>query len=183
MNIYKLLKWGRSTLRIIKYKIKYNKQLRLDYSENTKPVYFGKNVKISIDKGCTLQIGGGTYLSDDCKIYVMDNSKCAVIGCHNYFGSSCRIMLRVPFKMGNDNLLADNISIYDHNHNYEKNEGGFNSREIEMGSGCWLATNVVVTAGTQIGDKVIVGANSVVGGHLNSNGVYVASRAKRIKEI
>ena len=48
---------------------------------------------------------------------------------------------------------------------------------------CWLATNVVVTAGSKIENRVIVGANSVVGGKLESNSLYVAPRASRIMKL
>lgn len=113
----------------------------------------------------------------------MDNSNPAVIGSKNYFGTGCRIVLRTSFQMGDNNLVADNVSIYDHNHDYKSNNGGVISKRIEIGNDCWLATSVVVTAGTQIGNKVFIGANSVVGGTLEANGVYVTPRAIRIKEI
>ena len=68
----------------------------------------------------------------------------------------------------------------DHNHDYKGSNGGFVSKAIEIGNNCWLATNVVVTAGSKIENRVIVGANSVVGGKLESN---VAPRASRIMKL
>ena len=82
--------------------------------------------------------------------------------------------------MGDGNLVADNVSIYDHNHDYKGCNGRFVSKAIEIGNNCWLATNVVVTAGSKIENRVIVGANSVVGGKLESNSLYVAPRASVI---
>lgn len=58
MDFNKIVKWGKSALRVCKYKVKYRNQLKFDYSKNRKPVYFGKGVDISIDKDCSLQIGG-----------------------------------------------------------------------------------------------------------------------------
>lgn len=57
--IQKCFKWGKSFLRVLLYRVKYKGELVLDYSINKKPVYFGNNVKIYIDKGCSLKIGGG----------------------------------------------------------------------------------------------------------------------------
>lgn len=86
MDFNKIVKWGKSALRVFKYKVRYRNQLKFDCSKSRKPVYFGKGVDISIDKDCSLQIGGGTYLSDNCRIVVMDSSNPAVIGSKNYFG-------------------------------------------------------------------------------------------------
>ena len=58
MDFNKIVKWGKSALRVCKYKVKYRNQLKFDYSKNKKPVYFGKGVDISIDKDCSLQMGG-----------------------------------------------------------------------------------------------------------------------------
>lgn len=122
-------------------------------------------------------------MSDNCRIVVMDSSNPAVIGSKNYFGMGCRIVLRAAFQMGDGNLVADNVSIYDHNHDYKGCNGGFVSKAIEIGNNCWLATNVVVTAGSKIENRVIVGANSVVGGKLELNSLYVAPRASRIMKL
>ena len=56
------------------------------------------------------------------------------------------------------------------------------SRPIIVKRGCWLAVNVIVTAGSLIEENVIVGALSLVRGRLEKNGMYAGSPAvqKRI---
>lgn len=180
--IKKLFKWGIAFLRTVFLKLKYGNKLTFDYSSNGKPVYFGRNVSVSMEKGCSLRIGGGTYISDNTKIIVMDSAS-VIIGTHNYFGSGCRILIRNRLIIGDDNLFAENVSIYDHNHDYINEYVGYTSDSIVINNKCWLATNVVVTAGAKIGEGVVAGANSVVGGVLEPYGLYVMPRAKRLKEI
>lgn len=121
--------------------------------------------------------GGGAYVSDDCQIAVMDGA-IATIGTNVYMGKGCRIFVRSNFNLGADTLLADNVSIYDHNHVTERKEipismQGYSSAPISIGANCWLCTNVVVTKGSKIENGVVVGANTVVKGICKENHTYL----------
>ena len=56
-------------------------------------------------------------------------------------------------------------------------------RPIYIGNNCFIGMNVVVLPGTVVEDNVIVGAGSVIRGHLESNSVYIGNPAKRIMSI
>ena len=56
-------------------------------------------------------------------------------------------------------------------------------RPISIGNNCFIGMNVVVLPGTMVEDNVIVGAGSVIRGHLESNSVYIGNPAKRIMSI
>ena len=56
-------------------------------------------------------------------------------------------------------------------------------RPISIGNNCFIGMNVVVLPGTVVEDNVIVGAGSVIRGHLESNSVYIGNPAKRIMSI
>lgn len=177
----KIVKWSLSLLRIILLKIKYRNRIIFNFSIHKKPIYIGKKVKIKIDECAKLKIGFGTYISNHCKIIVMNDAICN-IGNFTYIGENSRIMSRKMIVIQDHCLLADNVSIYDHNHIYLHGiQKGYKSRKIFIGHDCWLGTNVVVTAGSFIKNNVVCGANSVVGGILQNNTVYVAPRAKAIK--
>ena len=122
---------------------------------------------------------GGGDVSDDCQIVVMDGAN-AVIGKKVYLGKGCRIFVRKDFCIGSYTLLADNVSIYDHNHRFRDKKRpiarqGYSSAPVSIGSNCWLCTNVVVTRGSKIEDGVIVGANAVVNGICKMDCVYKCS--------
>lgn len=55
--------------------------------------------------------------------------------------------------------------------------------EISVGDNVFLGFGVVVLLGSEIGDNVVVGANSLVKGRLESNGVYAGSPARLICSI
>lgn len=58
-------------------------------------------------------------------------------------------------------------------------EGGFPT----FGDNVYVASNSTVTGNINVGDKVIIGAGSVVTEDLPSNGVYVGNPARLIKHI
>lgn len=53
--------------------------------------------------------------------------------------------------------------------------------KIIIGSDCWLAANVTVLRGSQVGDSAVVGAKSLVKGVVDSNIVAVGIPCKKIK--
>ena len=83
-----------------------------------KPPYVGKRESIFIEKGCMLILMGD--ISDDCQIATMDGAS-AVIEKKVYLWKDCRIFVRKDFCIGSYKLLADNVSVYDHNHRFREN--------------------------------------------------------------
>ena len=184
--IAKILKCGISLERIIILKIKYGNRLKLEHKQNKKPVYIGKKVNVSISKNASLSLGGGTYISDNCKIEIMENSN-SNIGENVYIGQNSRIEVRTDFFIGDDTLLADNVSIYDHDHRFQDKipiyRQGYNKSPIYISNDCWLATNVVVLKGSIIETHVVVGANAVVSKKLDANSIYVGNPIIKLKSI
>jgi acetyltransferase-like isoleucine patch superfamily enzyme len=54
---------------------------------------------------------------------------------------------------------------------------------VRIGDNCWFGTNCVVTGGVTIGERTVVGANSVVTQDLPAGVVAAGAPAKVIKEI
>jgi acetyltransferase-like isoleucine patch superfamily enzyme len=57
------------------------------------------------------------------------------------------------------------------------------ARPVRVGDGAWLGTGVVVLPGVTIGERVVVGANSVVVHDLPANCVAVGSPARVVREL
>ena len=55
------------------------------------------------------------------------------------------------------------------------------SSDIIIGDDVWIGRGCMIFPGSEIGDGVIVGANSVVKGKLEDHGIYAGSPAKLIK--
>lgn len=60
---------------------------------------------------------------------------------------------------------------------------GFVTQPIKLGADVHIGANVVVLGGCQIGDRVVVGAGSVVTSDLDSGWVYAGSPARRVSRI
>ena len=160
------------------YKLKYGKSI--DF----------KSLKVGFEKGCVITIQNGTikfgnmnYFTRFVNIEVYGGL--IEIGDNVSFNKNCNIISRKKIKIGNDCIFGPAVSIYDHNHGIKLNTVSFSkqkykSKEIIIGNNVWLGAGVVVLPGSSIGSNVVVGANSVVTGVLNSDSVYVGIPAKRI---
>lgn len=96
-------------------------------------------------------------------------------------------------EIGDDVLVGSKVHITDHNHGLYQGLGPHSSpdappaghplhgRAVRIGHRVFLADGVVVLPGSTIGDGVIVGANSVVSGHLPPHTICVGAPARPIK--
>lgn len=190
MNIRKILKWAFNYFRLFFLKIRFGKRIiiRLKDDEGMQhPPYIAWTAKIMIDSRSKLVLEPAVYVSSYCQIKSLSGSS-IYLNSNVYIGDYSRIIARKSITIGNYTLLANNVSIYDHDHifsniNFHISDQGFNSSKIFIGSDCWLATNVVVLKGTNITDHVVVGANAVINKSIDKMGVYGGIPAKLIKKM
>ncbi len=96
------------------------------------------------------------------------------IGDDTIFGHDCMLLTgRHRFFNGKRAKLVPNSE-----HFRETPESGYN---IEIGSGCFIASGVIITAPVKIGDNVLIGAGSVVTTDLPSNCFAAGVPAKVLK--
>lgn len=109
------------------------------------------------------------------------------IGNDVFIGSHCAIVSeRATISIGRDCLIAEGVSLRASNHGTrlgqpmrrQPNEAA----DIRIGEDVWLGKGVTVCAGAVVADGCVVGANSVVTGTTEPNGVYVGAPARRVRE-
>lgn len=96
--------------------------------------------------------------------------------------------------IGDNVLIASRVYISDHSHGNYKNNGApqdppeippnlrpVSSHEVYIGDNCWLGEGVCVLPGSYIGFGTIIGAQSVVTGHIPNQSIAVGTPAKVIK--
>ena len=130
---------------------------------------------VLIERGCwftldlesaTLAIGEGTILNLGCMVAVAQRVE---IGAHCMFANHCFVT--------------------DADHAFDDPElpitwQGFRVRgPVRIGDNCWFGTNCVVTSGVTIGERTVVGANSVVTRDLPPGVIAAGAPAKVLKEI
>jgi acetyltransferase-like isoleucine patch superfamily enzyme len=149
----------------------------------------GSNV--FIDKNVELQrypknifVGDGAVLKEGTRICAC-NSEAKVqignrttIGFHNFIFASSNI------EIGDDCLIAPFVYIVDSNHRAMRDQKinlqGNDTEAIKIGNDVWVASNVTILKGVQIGNGAIIAANSVVNKNVPSYEIWGGSPAKKL---
>ena len=89
------------------------------------------------------------------------------LGSRVIFGHHCTIGCKEKIEIGDDCLLAEMVSIRDHDHNFARTdipirEQGATSAPVKIGRDVWLGAKVTVLRGVTIGNGAIIGAGAVV---------------------
>lgn len=187
IGLKKICKWLFNYIKLLLLKIEYGKKIKIQFSGPSHPPYVSWKTKIVIDRNVCLVLKNGTYISSYCQILLSKGAKIQ-LGRNVYIGEFSRLVSRNVIVIGKNTLLANNVSIYDHDHRFENvnktiAEQGFIEGSIKIGENCWLGTNVVVLKDTSINKNSIVGANAVINGINKISGVYVGIPAKLKKEL
>jgi acetyltransferase-like isoleucine patch superfamily enzyme len=86
-------------------------------------------------------------------------------------------------------MLANGCFVSDANHRFDDPEKpitwqGFESKgPTRIGDNCWLGIGVVVTSGVTIGERSVIGANSVVTRDIEPYSIAAGSPAKVLRKI
>lgn len=141
MKLVNLMERLNCIRQLAKYRVIYGKKI-----EFADTVFVRKNFTVNIDK--------------DAKI---------IIGRDVFFNNGCSLNAKELITIGDNCLFGEGVKIYDHNHIYtDRNvpirNQGFKSRTVTIGSNCWIASNVVILPGSNIGNHCVIGANCVIHG-------------------
>ncbi|MCI8548951.1 MAG: acyltransferase [Bacilli bacterium] len=109
-----------------------------------------------------------------------------IIGDNTFFNNYCTISCMSGVEIGKNTLFGENVKIYDNNHifnvaNKTIKEQGYSSSKIKIGNNCWIANNVIILKGVNIGDNVVIAAGCIIKEDIESN-MIVKSNNELIKE-
>lgn len=65
-------------------------------------------------------------------------------------------------EIGDNTIFAPGIQIISANHDRKNFDKHIKKNSIVIGKNCWIGGNAVILPGVEIGDNVVIGANSVV---------------------
>ncbi|HOY37838.1 MAG TPA: acyltransferase [Bacteroidales bacterium] len=166
-------------------------------------VEFGKNINISVKE--TFSIGDMSYIGPNTEM----RGRNIVIGKYFYTSGGLRVggggrqhpganltvgdrctfcnnLLNVcePIVIGNDVGLSEDVSLITHGFWLSALDGyPAEFRGITLHDGVIVGYRTIIMFGVEIGERIVVGANSTVTRSLTKHGVYVGSPARFIKEI
>jgi len=131
----------------------------------------------------TLAIGSHCVLDRDLTI---ESYGRMIIGDRTILGHHCTIASVESVIIGPDCLIAEMVSIRDHDHCFDQldvpiREQGAIAAPVNIGSNVWLGAKVTVTRGVTIGNNSVVGANAVVTRDIPANSIAVGIPARVIR--
>lgn len=129
-----------------------------------------------------------------CRFDLIGTKKTLKIGDNCELGDMTHIVAYNDVSIGNNVLAASKCFISDTNHgeyhNGNQSDPGIPPRERQLtvgevfiGNNVWLGENVVILAGTKVGNGCIIGANSVVKGEIPDNCICAGAPAKILKRF
>jgi acetyltransferase-like isoleucine patch superfamily enzyme len=126
--------------------------------------------KVVIDQDATLECRGSL-----------------VVGSGTVFGHHVTIGVRDTVTIGCDCLIAEMVSIRDHDHGYHDAALPMRDQEplvasVVIGDDVWIGSKATITRGVHIGPGAIVGANSVVTKDVSAGTVVGGVPARVIRD-
>ena len=140
-----------------------------------------------------IHIGSDTMIGPQCTLSagMVPGQQCISnpvvrIGDRCLIGKGSAIVGHFSIEIEDDVWTGHNVYITDQNHGYEDVTRPISvqtmpEKPVRIGKGSWLGYGTVVLPGANIGEHVVVGANSVVTGEIPSFSVAVGSPARVIR--
>ncbi len=140
-----------------------------------------------------IRIGRDTMIGPQCTLSagMIPGQECisdpvVSIGDRCLIGKGSGIVGHFSIEIGDDVWTGHHVYITDQNHGYQDVDRPVSvqvmpERPVRIGRGSWLGHGSVVLPGADIGEHVVVGANSVVTGVIPSFSVAVGSPARVIR--
>lgn len=131
------------------------------------------------------QIGEGAVVRKG--LFITDFSKFK-LGKNSTLGPFAKLFLFEHFTVGDNVEIGSGLTVHTSEHllvDATKPLGKQNSfrAPVSIDSDVYLGSNVTILSGTQIDSRVVVGACSLVKGHLESGYLYAGVPARKIKPL
>lgn len=146
-------------------------------------IIFGSNVRIN--SGQKYNPIGGSY---ECIFVLKDGGN--IILEDNVGISNSTFVARKEIRIGKDTLIGGNCKIYDndfHSTDYEnrmmKIDPDIKVAPIKIGEGAFIGAHTVVLKGSNVGDKTVIGAGSVVSRSIPANEIWAGNPVRMLKKV
>jgi acetyltransferase-like isoleucine patch superfamily enzyme len=150
------------------------------------PVY--GNLLEALDEG-RAQIGSSVLIEPGCWFALYPETAQLEIGEGTFINIGCMIAATDRISIGKHCMFANHCFVADADHRFDDPnlpvtwQGMKSEGPVSIGDNCWFGTNCVVTSGVTIGERTVVGANSVVTRDLPAGVIAAGAPAKVIREI
>lgn len=146
------------------------------------------NLLEALDEG-RAKIGPHVLIEAGCWFALYPETAELEVGEGTIINLGCMLAATEKISIGRHCMFANHCFVADADHRFDDPDlpvtwQGMRSRgPVEIGDNCWFGTNCVVTGGVTIGERTVVGANSVVTEDLPAGVIAVGAPAKVLKKI
>ena len=140
-----------------------------------------------LDEG-RVKVGEGTLFEPGCWLTLTPEARITIgEGC--FLNRNTMVAATDHVEIGDHVMFANGCFVGDAAHRFDDPDlpitwQGFSSKgPVKIGSNVWFGANCVVTSGVTIGDRCVIGSNSVVLRDLPDGVIAAGNPAKVIKEI
>lgn len=136
------------------------------------------------DKG-RIKIGYNIELAPLVNIQVHGNGTLS-IGNRVYMNRGCIVSCHSNISIGDGCLFGPGVKIFDNNHKFQYKVGvstDLNIGNITIGQNCWIASDVIILKGAQIGDNCVIGAGCIINSFVDSNSIVRNVQTLNIESI
>ncbi len=108
------------------------------------------------------------------------------LGENFYANYNCIILDCAEVKIGDNVMLAPNVSIFTAGHPIDaekRNQGWEYAIPVSIGNNVWIGGNTVINPGVNIGENTVIGSGSVLTKDIPSNVIAAGNPCKVIREI
>jgi acetyltransferase-like isoleucine patch superfamily enzyme len=141
----------------------------------------------ALDSG-RLEVGEGTLFEPGCWLTLAAEARIRIgAGCFLNRGTMLAALERI--EIGDHVMFANNCFVGDSDHRFDDPTKpitwqGFEPQgPVRIGSNCWFGVNCVVTGGVEIGERAVIGSNSVITRDIPAGVIAAGVPAKVIREI
>lgn len=141
----------------------------------------------ALDEG-RLRIGEGTLLEPGCWLTLAPEAEIEIgAGCFLNRGTMIAAQQRVT--IGDHVMFANGCFIGDAEHRFDDPElpvtwQGFTSKgPVTIGANCWFGVHCAVASGVTIGERCVIGANSVVTKDVGEATIAAGAPARKVRAI
>ncbi len=109
-----------------------------------------------------------------------------IIGKGTTFNRNCIVACYNEIIIGNNVYIGPNVSIYDHNHKFDKQMiyyDKFTTGTIIIENNCWIGAGCIILKNTHIGEGSVIAAGCVVKGNIPPHSLVKSSNKLLIEPL